>query len=194
MLDQLDPLVVSKFAGEYFDAVADQPLQATRADHKLSEHEAVCEALARFGLSDAQPSLERLAVARGESTGDKPPYATAASLAIAARDPWPAVDPWLAKMARAPLAWNRGAGQEIDLSALAAAILLERHGENFAEFQLERIFPPNANDPFDGRREDENPFGRALFYRFTNPSGREQVARWWQEIQLRATAAPNAAG
>jgi hypothetical protein len=180
MLTQLDPEVVSKFIGDYFAVVPDQtlPHAAFRPTGQVTEHDAICYVLARIGTRSAHPALEREAQARRATDGNAIPVARLASLAIARRDPWPAVDDWLADLAAKEVEFVMPKGQKADLGATAAALLAWRHGVPDDWFDL---------DPLDdGVLESVG----VTPYRFTQPEGRAALLRWWQRQRSESPAAP----
>lgn len=177
MLEGLDPAEVSRFAGDYFARVDDQPLPHSgiaRFGGRPSRHGLLCGLLAREGTRDAGPGLVA-AIAKGAF---RPPTSAApyrleylAALAIARRDPWPGADDWLAETAARdePLAENLPEGPTV--GATAAAILLKRHEEPAARFDLRE-----APEPLLMVVELEG-------WRFTTAEGPAKLRRWWQSRQ-----------
>ncbi len=174
MLEHLDTKELSRFAGDFFNAVEDRPLSETgklRSAGRPSRHGAICALLARSGNREVIPGLlkaiddGRFLPLTDDSKYDLP---SIAAMAIAGRDPWPEVDAWLAgRIDRAePLVLDRDGGPE--LGATAAAILLRRRRQTPSEFGLEPLTDPyflNVN---------------LLGYRFADEALRERVVRWWQ--------------
>ncbi len=175
MLLQLDPDVVSRFAEGYLASMPDQPLRPLKNDLNLSEHEALYELMAGIGSSATGPAMARFAQVRREAAGEHAPHAIFAALAIANRAPWPGVDAFLGSLIERPVACHREDGPDLDLSVWAAALLVERHGENLDDFGIELLNTPNSPRFFKA-------------YRFSRPQGREQVVRWWRETSARAKA------
>ncbi len=143
MLGQLTPIEVSRFASEYFHLVEDGPVPRPpplegfvpppRPGGRPTRFGAICIQLAQDGTQDAAEGLLR-AIDEGrfsppdESSPYRLPYV--AALSIAARDPWPGADDWLAGLIdrREMLFVGRRGGAE--LGATAAGILWRRHHPN----------------------------------------------------------------
>jgi hypothetical protein len=98
------------------------------------------------------------------------PYEMAwlAALSIAARDPWPGVDAWLAGLVGRgdPLVLGRADGPE--LGATAARILLQRHRESPGSFGLQQV------------AESVLPSLHVEGYRFSRPEAAGRVTVWWK--------------
>jgi hypothetical protein len=190
VLEQLNAAEVSRFAGPYFAAIDDrmpsaeeqrelaargaysfEVASASKAvSEPLSLHGILCEQLARRATREAGPGLvQAISVGRVLPPTPQSPRRLdrIAALAIAARDPWPGADDWLAGLAQRsePLVAGRDEGPE--LGATAAAILLRRHREEPTEFGL---IP--AGDDFLAEVGVEG-------YRFASPEAREQFRTWW---------------
>ncbi len=105
VLAQLEPKQWSRFASEFLRNMADQPLgqeEGQTAAGQTSRNGLLCMILADQGLKEAAPGLlEALSQGRILPPTPEAPYAWGwiAALAIAARDPWPEVDDWLAGVA-----------------------------------------------------------------------------------------------
>ena len=175
MLEHLDAEELSQFAGDFFNAVEDRPLPREgklRTEGRPSRHCVICALLARSGTREAIPGLLK-AIDEGRflpSVADgKCDLPTMAALAIAARDPWPQVDSWLADRVKRsdPLLLDRDRG--LELGATAAGVLLNRHRQTPSDFGLE----PLANRFF----LDVNLLG----YRFSDERSRERIVKWWQD-------------
>lgn len=192
VLEYLNAGEVSRFSGEFFAAVADQPLPKEDQDELTgrlrlqvvtpvpqkrpikdipSLHGVICEQLAERGTKEAIPGLLKAIEAQRflEPTAQSPrrlPWI--AALAIAERDPWPEVEDWLAdQLSRTePLVEARVEGPEV--GATAAALLLQRHHEDPAMFGLRTCAEPLTSDQ-DWRG-----------YRFATPEDRAKVQQWWQ--------------
>ena len=102
---------------------------------RVSHHARICYVLATTATHEAVPALTKAAAAGrfiAPAAGDGPydmPWI--AALAIAARDPWPETDRWLAGLIdeQRPLYVGVGQDQNIPtLGATAAAILAQRRG------------------------------------------------------------------
>jgi hypothetical protein len=180
MLCQLDPRAVSRFVGPYFEAVPDQRMPDAKGNPtgELTLHATVASMLCVIGTHEAVPALEKLA--RSDRL-PKPTYESPfhivwiAALAIAKRDPWPGVDPWLAGLIDETEPVILNADPVAEAGASAAGLLLERHGVSPYSFELE----PAGNDAFERSRFSG--------YHFTSDAGREAVRRWWQKRKDSAT-------
>lgn len=178
LLAQLDPSVVSRFVGAYFQNVPDRKLVTTTMElaGQGTVHGGICVLLSRFGTRDAVPALEQLARSERLKPSYESPYQIAwiAALAIAQRDPWPGVDAWLAELIdnTTPLVIT-GDGRP-ELGASAAALLLDRHGASTRPFGLETIGEP-ATERL-----------RFTGYRFASQQDRQDVKRWWASEKKRA--------
>ena len=175
MLEHLDAEELSRFAGDFFNAVEDRPLPREgklRSAGRPSRHCVICALLARSGTREVIPGLLK-AIDEGRflpSVADsKYNFPAMAALAIAARDPWPQVDSWLADRVKRsdPLLLDRDRG--LELGATAAGVLLNRHRQTPSDFGLE----PLANRFF----LDVNLLG----YRFSDERSRERIVKWWQD-------------
>ncbi len=181
LLTRLDRRSVSRFVGAYFDTVPNAPLLSTLngITSQPTVHGAIAAVLSQIGTHEAVPALERLA--RSGALG-KPTYenrlnvAWVAALAIAGRDPWPGVDPWLANLLdeRLPLTIDPDAPP--DLGASAAGLLLDRHGASTRGFGLHTA-GESLTDSF-----------RFIGYRFGSERDRQDVKRWWQKQKALAEA------
>jgi hypothetical protein len=174
MLEQLDPTEVSRFAGRYFLAVDDSQT-AQSGPHRLggrpSRFGMICVRLAVDGSRDAMPGLaEAIAKDRFQPSTLLAPYRLEwlAALSIAARDPWPGVDGWLAGRVKQtePLVESHAAAE---LGATAAAVLLRRHGQEPAAFGLLPVADPLLNH------------FHVNGYRFGGKEAGEKVRQWWRQ-------------
>jgi hypothetical protein len=182
MLAQLDPNEVSRFAGKYFHLVDDAPLPQpkplttfmhNRAGGRPGRFGMICAHLAADGTKEAIPGLlEAIDKQRFLPPGSTAPYRLhwVAALEIADRDPWPEVDRWLAGLIGRDDPLVEGFSQGPQLGATAAAVLLKRHGQSFADFGLQP-----AAGPF--------PRPRMHGYRFSAADGPKKVQQWWQQEQ-----------
>ena len=175
MLQHLDTEELSRFAGDLFNAVDDRPLPLDGKLHlagRPSRHGVICALLAQSGTREAIPGLlkamdeGRFPPSVADSKYDLPAIA---ALAIAARDPWPKVNAWLAGCIKRadPLVLDSDRGPE--LGATAAGVLLNRHRQTPSDFGLEPLADPfflNVN---------------LLGYRFADKGAREQIVKWWQD-------------
>jgi hypothetical protein len=180
LLAQLDPREVSRFASQYFrlvdDVLLDDDSAADSGGYNLpggrsSLHGTICAVLALDGTKEAAPGLlEAIEHKRILPPTPLGPYELPwlAALSIAARDPWPGADAWLAGIVgrRDPLVPGRTDGPE--LGATAARVLLRRHRESPGPFHLEQ-----ALDPVLTLMHVEG-------YRFGSPQGPGDVAAWWR--------------
>ena len=175
VLRQLDPKEVSRFAGKFFRAVADQPTppegdERTGWQSRPSRHATLCVFLATEGTREAAGGLlEAIDAGRFLPPSTEEPYRLAwlAALAIAARDPWPEVDAWLSGLLGRTEALVEGRPEAVELGATAAALLLKRHRQNPLEYGLE----PVADRVMTGIGVSG--------YRFTSPESRRKVEAWW---------------
>jgi len=178
LLAQLDPTIVSRFVGPYFQNVPDRRLVTTTMElgGQTTVHGGICVMLTRLGTRDAVPALEQLARSEKLKPSFESPYQIAwiAALAIAQRDPWPGVDQWLAGLIDNTTQLVITGDGRPELGASAAALLLDRHGASTRPFGLETI----------GEAATERL--RFTGYRFTSQHDREDVKRWWAALQKRS--------
>jgi hypothetical protein len=188
MLLQLDPKVVSVFAGRYLEEVADAPFPKSEDKEPAGEffppelstvHSALCLQLAYTGTHECVPSLKEIARrASPAGPGIHRPYEFAwlAALLIAERDPWPQLDDWLADLVTQDTPLIPRAKDGPELGASAAALLLTRHEVSHSAFGVQSVgeaFPREV--PFNG-------------YRFTAPEQRRKVLEWWRKEKARQMA------
>jgi len=187
MLAQLEPRAVSKFVGRYFTAVPDANLVSTPngLNGLNSVHGGICLLMSRIGTQEAVPAIEKLA--RSGALG-KPKYpnrievAWVALLAIANRDPWPEIDPWLASLIDEKIPLTTDPQSPPELGASAAGLLLDRHEVSVQPFG---ILPAG---------EALGDIYQFFGFRFTSDVDRESVKRWWQKQQaMNPTPQPSAA-
>ncbi len=194
MLAWLDPGEVSRFAGWYFTAIADDSLPPwqPRPDPYMpgrllplaspaypggrpSRHGALALLLAAEGTREAVPGLlEAIDRGRFQPPSEVAPYRLdwIAAMCIAQRDPWSEVDPWLARAVADQRPLVLADGPTAEVGATAAALLLARHGQRFAEFGLQPV-------------GDETLTAIGLTgYRFATAAGRRRVLRWCAETGL----------
>ncbi len=166
MIPVLDPVEVSRFAGERFSRPIDDDW--TPLDFIVDKE--ILQSLSRDGTPEALPGLMqgmesgRLA----EISEDAPlDLAWAAALQIARRNESQAIDAWLGRQLKqdAPLTTNAEVG------ATAAAILIKRHHESVEDFDLEPVEP----EPLI--RQRLNPL---VGYVFRNEEGRRRAIDWWR--------------
>ena len=171
MLRQLDPHVVSRFVGPYFQNVPDAPLQTAAGDAApghLTIHAAICATLCSIGTREAVPALEKLA--RSGRLG-KPNYdnnvhvSWVAALAIANSDPWPGVDEWLATLIdeTEPLIIN--IDPVPDLGSSAAGLLLD----------AARRLAPRVRSGADRGSDRVGPLRRLPLHLRHGPQGRPRM-------------------
>jgi hypothetical protein len=186
MLAQLDPQEVSRFAGEYFQAVDDGPLPPpqspplmalvrARAGGYPSRFGLICAQLALDGTKEAMPGLLKAI----EKRRFLPPTPTCphqfpwmAGLSIASRDPWPEVEQWLGGLLGRDDLLVDGAAEGPRLGATAAAVLLRRRGQSLSVFALEPAPGPAPRPGIDG-------------YRFSSPDAQKKLQQWWRQEQER---------
>lgn len=173
LLEQLDAKELSRFAGPYFNQVDDEPLlsgDVNQNSGSSSRHGAICALLVSKGTKEAVPGLLQAIQARRflEPTGTPPcrlPWL--AALAIAGRDPWTAVDAWLAEQIdRTELLVE---GQELgpDVGGTAAGLLLTRRHQQPARFGLH------------GAGMIAGQVSGIDTYRFKSSEDRQRVRQWW---------------
>ncbi len=190
LLAQLDYREVSRFAGDFFLAVDDQPLAPEempfvnqylpgsmrlnsvmqRVGGRSSRHGVVAALLAAEGTKEAIPGLlTAIATGRFLAPSSAPPrhLEWMAALAIAQRDPWPEVDAWLAGLIARSMTLVEQNETAPDLGATAAALLLKRHQHDPGQFGLEMT------------RDELLSEAGVTGYRFTSADGRKNVAAWW---------------
>jgi hypothetical protein len=171
LLAQLDPEIVSRFVGSYFQRVPDRKIVTTISElgNEATVHRAICHMISRIGTRTAVPALEQLARSGKLEPTIESPYHIAwiAALALAQRDPWPGVDEWLAKLVDSNTALVMHADIRPELGASAAALLVDRHGASTRPFGL-----VTAGEAATERL-------RFIGYRFENERHREEVKRWW---------------
>jgi hypothetical protein len=181
MLRQLDAKEVSRFAGQYFLALEDEPLTGpalvasnVRLGGQYSRNAAMCVQLAQEGTQEALPGLlTALKQNRFLPPTSMTPYRLPwlALLGIAQRDPWPAAEDDLAALLERidPLVEQRNDGPE--LAATAAGLLLKRHGQSPDGVGLELVPDPLlTNLSLTG-------------YRFASPKARAALTQWWSGVR-----------
>jgi len=182
MLEGLDPTEVSRFAGQYFLLVDDSSLAAAgppRPGGRPSRFGLICACLAADGVKDAVPGLTKaIAQERFLPATNHAPYRLhwVATLSIAARDPWPEVDAWLADRIGQSETLVGGEASAPELGATAAAILLGRHGQTPGEFGLHVSADPLLIQlHVDG-------------YRFGAAEAQKKVQQWWKQEKSKKAA------
>ena len=204
MLADLDPAEVSRFAGRYFLLLDDGATALTGRPQlagRPSRFGMICTQLAIDGTKDAMPGLtDALAKDVFLPPNSLAPYRLhwLAALSIAARDPWPQSDAWLAgciasheplnaswpavpKPGVTPLPKRIDDPQNLlgpELGATAAALLLVRHGRVAAQFGLQPVV-----DSFMAKLHVDG-------YRFSSDEARKKVQQWWEREKVPATAVP----
>lgn len=172
MLVALDPDVVSDFAGRFFLAVDDGPLDPFA--QYSSRHTELCRVLAEYATRQIAPTyLEALAKNRilpPEKTNTPLDYRWLVPLLVAHRDPWPDVDRWLGDQAARTELLVPENKEGAEVGGTAAALLLERRGLSPRPYDLDLVEPALDNDTFYG-------------YRFATPEGRQRFIEWWKEQQ-----------
>ncbi len=181
LLAQLDPKELSRFAGKHFNQVDDGPPAWPNATGNrrigltrpvASRFTSICTFLISKGTKEAMPGLLKALEDRRflPPTAAAPHnYPWAAALAIAVRDPWPELDIWLADSLDREETFIRGHGHSAMIGAIAADMLLKRHGESPAEFGLKKVTDRNLQN-----------YG-ITGYRFATPDAREKVLQWWKQ-------------
>lgn len=167
MLEHLDAVAVSRFVGPYLrQSKSDPPANPAELGdwtEGTSLHTLLCSVVARIGTHEAVEGLTQAIEAGRFQPGGPPPrnrLPWLAALSIAARDPWPEVDAWLARLipSREQLSAD---DSPTDVGASAAALLVSRHGAMPAAFGLSH----NPANPLE--------------YRFAEPRQRQEVLDWW---------------
>jgi hypothetical protein len=100
-----------------------------------------------------------------------------ALLSLAARDPWPETDAFLANLLGNKQSLKVG-WKTPELGATAAAVLLRRHGEEPGAFALEEVSGPQMEAM------------HVTGYRFATEDARKNVQGWWERTQGKAKAPP----
>jgi len=153
MLATLDPKEVSRFAGKYLLQIDDQPVPTEESQAqpfgRPSRHGTLCGVLARVGTREAAPGLLKAI----EENRLLPPTSSApyrldllAALAIAARDPWPEVDAWLADQRNRELPLIEGNEDGPELAATACGLLLQQRKQDPVAFGLEPVVDATMRD------------------------------------------------
>jgi hypothetical protein len=183
LLGQLDRRETSQFVARYLSTPPAErpkgPLKElpragppTDDDRGPVKPQLLAELLTEMGTAEAVPKLlKTIQMAAAEHQPET--YRRAlwlAGLAIAARDPWPQVDSWLAGLAGQKDSLDDDSGAQ--LGATAAGLLMARHGQALAGFPL-RSTGPLVPAEIPGRPPV------LTGYRFSAAEGAEQVRRWW---------------
>jgi len=184
MLLQLDPKVAASYAARYLATMSDEPFPPNPAPGAMQPpngtvHTSLCRLLAYKGDHEAIPALTKVA-SRGnaEELGVHSPYECAwlAALMIAARDPWPEMDDWLAEQVSRDTLLVNSLREGPELGACAAALLLTRNEMAPSAFGVQNINEQIAQSiSFNG-------------YRFSKPENRQKVLDWWQKQKARKLA------
>jgi hypothetical protein len=179
MLEQLDPAEVSRFAGRYF-LLVDDTATVLSGVHRLggrpSRFGMICVRLAVDGGKEAMPELaEAIAKKRFLPPTALAPYRLEwlAAFSIAARDPWPGVDVWLAERIAQTEPLVESLSPSAELGATAAAMLLKRHGQDPAGYGLLPV-----NDALLA-------YLHIGGYRFGGKDSRVKVRQWWWQEKNR---------
>ena len=190
IISLFDPGEVSRFAGHYLATMDDCqiespdplsvpiPTQQAAVVEGLSIHALLCSWLAQRGTQQAVPGLleaiekKRILPPRQES-----PYRfdLLAALAIAARDPWPEVEPWLLGVLPQREGLIEDQADAPELGATAAAILLRRYESSPSDFGLVECGGAMTKQ-----------YGLKT-YRYRAPEGPKQVTEWWVTHRDRQT-------
>jgi hypothetical protein len=190
--EKLDMAAFSSQIGSYLMAVEDQVLKEDAAQSPgETHHQRVCVLLAMSGTKHAGPGLVRAMEAgrcRSASLETTPfQWPQIAALAIAARDPWPDADTWLARQIgnSQPLVLLATADEDDDddepppaarnalpeIGASAAALLLKQHDMAPGSFDLLPV-------PSKPLKDMECPS-----FRFSSDEGRQRVLAWWRQLE-----------
>jgi len=183
MLELLDCRAVSRFAPTYFQQIDDRAFESDNPlprevgslpAGELSHHASICVLLAAFGTREAIPGLlEAIADHRFLAPTPDAPYQVPwiAALAIARRDPWPKLDPWLAGLIELDHPLRLGDAPLPELGATAAAILAGRHSTAATDLGISPVvdeFMQQVGCP---------PF------RFVDDNIRATVLNWWASLE-----------
>jgi hypothetical protein len=191
--NKLDATALSEQVGSYLMTIEDRAVEEggdTALGAGATHHQRVCFVLALLGTRHAGPGLLRVIEAKRcrSASLETTPYQwpQIAALAIAARDPWPDAELWLASqignaepLAIIPPGDDEQNGPEQDpaeaalpqLGAGAAALLLKQHELAPSSFGLVPVRAKtleNLDCPC---------------YRFASPDDHKRVIAWWQDTQ-----------
>jgi hypothetical protein len=197
---RLDMATVSEHIGSYLMTVEDRTLENATdiaGGAGATHHQRIGCMLAIQGTRHAGPGLVRVIAAKRcrPASFETTPYQwpQIAALAIAARDPWPDAEAWLASqisstepLVMIPIDDEKDRAPSGDATALpqlgagAAALLLKRHDlppSSFGLIALHSTSLENLDCPC---------------YRFASAKDQERVLAWWRQIdeQHRRQQAP----
>jgi hypothetical protein len=215
VLAQLDPKEVSRFASQWLRRMPDGAIEEgewdfvegwTTGQQRGSEHPAVfvpssrhgllCMILADRGTQEAAPGLLE-ALAKDHifppSERGRCAWGWIAALAIAARDPWPEVDEWLASVVprtdplyiQSSSLMDKGAlpAEPPQLGATAAGLLLRRN--RILTERTERSDGLDISAKLLQSTLGWIPSKYKLFgFRFSHPTAPEEFLRWWKTRQI----------
>lgn len=174
MMEGLDAVEFSRFAGKYFLLVDDSSLAETglpRLGRRPSRFGLLCVGLAQRGTKEAMPGLaEAISQGRFLPATPRAPYRLhwLAALSIAKRDAWPGAVAWLASHVQSDELLVEGQSSGPQLGATAAALLLERRRQEPSRFGL---IP--AAEPLP-------PALQVAGYRFVDEEARTKIQRWME--------------
>jgi hypothetical protein len=179
MLAQLDPAEVSRFADKYFLAAQDRRLSQSgprRIGGHPSQFGTIAARLAIDGSKEATTGLiEAIAKNRFLPPTLLAPYRLdlLAVLSVAARDPWPSADDWLADRLNESEPLMLGLPTAPEIGATAAAVLLNRRGQTPESHGLQPAPEPLMSDL------------HVAGYRFASEEARKKVIQWWTQQSSR---------
>jgi hypothetical protein len=196
-LVELDPATVSRLAPQYLMSIDDQAMEASGKNLggiQATHHQRICYVLAGLGTKEAGPGLVQVL----KDSRCLPPspetahyhWPAIAALCIAARDPWPEAQTWLASQitSQEPLFIGRDESDEshVDpaskqnpsaaatppvLGASAAAVLLERHKLSPDSFGLVKVEVAALNG------------FKCPSFRFASTDRPLRLLSWWQQSE-----------
>lgn len=175
MLDELDAVEISRFAGPYLKAQKDGNSglfrDASLPVGSLSDHAAFCLMLAYSGTEEALPGLiDAIEAGSVDPPRDEAPcnMPALAAIAIAARSTSPESEKQLARLISRSEPLLLDSPPMADVGASAAAVLVRRQSIAPEQFRLRRV-------------EERFLLGLgATGYSFTDPAGRDAVLAWWK--------------
>lgn len=179
ILESLDPVEASRFAAKFFFVVEDSAMKSgssytrarqARTGGQLSQFGWICRFLASKGTKEAAPGLlEAIDKKRFIEADSSRPCAMhwLAALSIAARDPWPGAEAWLADCMNRSQSLVLDATPSPQLNATAAAILMRRRNAKPDDFGL-----ASATTPFLATVNIDG-------YYYANAKAKQKAAEWW---------------
>lgn len=176
MLAYVDPQELSRMVRPYLSSVADE----RPSDTSPSFHELFCVIVARTATSEAGPALAAAVEAgriKPADDGQSLRLDLLSLLNLASRAPWRDLDVWLAEQIDRTDPIDIADAAAADIGATAAALLVRRAGEEPSTFGLER-----SAIHFEALAD--------MAFRFTRPTGRDEVRNWWRERKSKVEKPP----